>query len=480
MDFICQVDEDPTAATSTVSGGVVGACVRSTTASDGRIRLDRGDAATLLRATFPICLVLVHIVNGEERFFHRFVDVSFAVELMDFIEGDRRTYSLTPRRCREEVRFRADAELMLEPDSGERRRLALAQRRVGRAIADVAIEVRRHAEGQLTLVTAFTFFDYFEQLEDADRRQLYAATFGAPAHQQQRLRELGLRHDVLAGLRDLPQPYVLSGFTIADPADLVVIDDKGEACCEVSYTSNGEHSGYAHDAGFALTISHRKLKDDVWVHELAAFADPDVELDLLTTPQLFSFLERCVPGASIRTSRVAGSTFDVENFKDLPSFGWFAGYLRNAARLPGWTGTIASLRDALDAETLDTLAWLSALARAPDVAKLGFVLGEQELAAFTEEAATWRVPVVANTVNTSVISWVRCEGRLLTRDGTICGLRTDKVLDVRVETHNRIDKGSADPEFVIDRPSLVLARGREGDYKSPSHAEDWPCQLMLE
>jgi hypothetical protein len=478
LDFVCEVDEGPKSLrASHVSNVLVGACVRATTSEYARVTLDRADASVLLRADFPIFIALIHLGDGSDGFHYRFVDDSFGSELAEFLDSASKTLSLTPERCRPEADFRRELEEMIRPGMVEQVRLALAERRIGQRVAKVTVEVNRDAHGQRTVVTALNFYEYFQQLSELEQDQLYAATFGSPDHQQDRLRELALHEELLTGLEGLPQPYVLGGSVAAEPVELAVADPANKSSCRFTYTANRDHSGYVHDAGFALTISKRKQRDNVWIHELRAFPDPGVQLDLVQTPDLLSFLELCVPGALIRTP---SAELPVESFAGLPQVGWFAGYLRHALKLRGWSPRIASLRDALDPETLDTMAWLAALSQNPlGVAKLAFVLGDSS--ELEEQEAAWRLPAVANTSQASVIAWLSCEGWRSARGATDCGLRTERVVGVELEVVDRLEKSSTDPEFVVTPDELVIGRSPNGAYYvSSSDGSKWPYELTFD
>jgi hypothetical protein len=84
LDFLCQVDEDPhSRRSSTIAPIVIGVSVRSTTSAKGRIVLDRSDAADLLRADFPVCVVLLHEGQSDTAWFAP-LDTEFRGRLLDF------------------------------------------------------------------------------------------------------------------------------------------------------------------------------------------------------------------------------------------------------------------------------------------------------------------------------------------------------------------------------------------------------------
>jgi hypothetical protein len=328
----------------------------------------------------------------------------------------------------------------------------------------VSLHVRRDQRGALTIVTALQLFDYFEQLVDEDKQTLYLATFGARALQQQRLAELALREDVVAELDGLPEPYVIGGAVVHDPRVLRVEGPAGDASCAMTYTRNGDHHGYSHTAGFALTISDRQLDNGEWVHKLGALADPDVALELADETELWHFLAACQPGAVLLDDARENWRLGAESFGLLDLFAFFARCRERVATLPGFGPGIAELRDAFDDETQETMEWLAVLAAERERIRLpAFVVGDADESQLETEAGYWRVPAVANTARGSVFAFLQCEGDALLEDGMLRGIRTREILEVEIEVRaERAVKATSHPEIVFERSHLVLALGEQG------------------
>lgn len=482
LDFVCQVDEDPTSAEpSRVSPTLLGAAVRSTESSDGRIRLERDDVVGLLRLQVPVCLVLIHSIGGEDHFYHRVLDVDFAERLRIFLESSHATVSLTPADCDGEESFRKNVEQIIAPGAVERRRLALAERHVNRALQGAQVEIRRDAHDDYTFVTTLNFYDYFDQLDEAARERLYAATFGLPGLRQERLAQLALREDVVASLDELPQPYVLGGFTVAEPTVLHVVGPRGGARLNVTYTSNGEHSGYVHESGFALTISRRKRRGAEWIHELAAYADIEARVTTGGDPELIRFLDCCSSDASITFPDRGNAAFGVDHFGSLTAMGFFAQYLSDAATLHDWTPEIAGLSDATDAETLDTMAWLALLGRDPSAAaRVAFIAGDADEDELDPRDGSWTVPVVANTARAGVIVSLRCDGDLLYQSDRVRGVRAHRTRHVGLQVTARLPKVTGWPEMLISEDGLAIALTRHGQRVITSVGDWWPGHLEFD
>jgi hypothetical protein len=463
LDFLCQVDEDHEAkGSSEIAGAVIGFAVRSTAADGGRVRLDRDDAEFLLRMDTPVGVVLVTDPKEDPSFHHRMVDEAFTNELVEFLASGRETMSLTPAQCRDASEFRADVLRSLGPGEVERRRVAVAKQRLSAKVAIGRIQIVRDDSGAITVVSALDLWSLFDQLGDENRRLLHYATFGAPELLQERVAAMVVREDLIEDLDRLPEPYMIRGSIQNAESELRVEGPGGEARCRLRLTRNGEHYGYVHDGGFAITVSKRKEKGGVWVHEFEAFADPDVGLDLEDHPDLWAFLTACVPGAVVIDEAVPDWRFGVEQFAYLPWFGAFAACLKDASALPGWSSRIAELRDALDEETMNSVQWLAAVASdLTRIPKPAFVLeGDDGSADPESEPGRWTVPVVVNTTRASAVTWLTCSGELFLRNDAVVGVRTEEYHDVRVDVvEERAAKGTIEPEFVFDPSSTALALG---------------------
>ena len=376
LDFICQVDENPASfPSSTIASAVIGVSVRSTSKVGGRIALDRSDAADLLRADFPVCVVLLEENGLSDTPWFASLDAGFRDQLLNFLASKRKTFTFTSNECRPWSDFRSWVDSAMTPGSAEQEKIKAAESRLEKSIANVKLEVRRDARGALTIVTAMDLYAYFSTLDDADRYKLYEATFGAAHRASSRVKSLALKKELVSELSHLPDPWVLGGFTYLNHSVLRVEGVAGSADCTFTKTSNGEHTGWCRGNGFSLTASKSKKEGSVWIHELAAFADPEEDLDLSTDEELLTFLNCCVPGARIGDPSPAACRLLVEEFGALSYYGWFSQYFNRAKNLSGWSAEVAVLRDAVDEETLNTMAWLAALSDMPTaVGKIAFSL----------------------------------------------------------------------------------------------------------
>jgi hypothetical protein len=467
LDYLCQMDEDVQSSnSSTISANVLGACVRASGGVDGRIELTRSDANAVLAANFPVCIVLVHQVPGGPVPYYRLADATFRGELIDFLASRRKTTSLTPGRCKPWCELPRDLLALSGTGFVEEQRLKSAENRLTSHLGSVTLEIRRVADGSLTLVTALDLYAFFEGT-DSDAMAL--ATFGAARRREHRIGQLALKRQLLDDLAGLPSRLVLAGFTTEGDRTLRVDGPEGASVREFLYTTNGTHMGWYLREGLAFTVSKRIQEGGVWVHKMRAFADPEEKLTLPEVPGLGDFLACCVPGARLRDSDMLGEGMDVSYFEGLHELRWLAKYLRDARGLPGWREEVVFLRDATDEETLNTLAWLSALSLQPSqVSRLGFSLTEHD----PDSAASFRLPVLVNTVNSSLVCWLSCLGKVRVGDGGIEALSVKDVVDVRLEVSHRLRKTTKHPEFVM-APQVIIARGRESWEQVQPHSADW-------
>jgi hypothetical protein len=466
LDFICQIDEDSTAkSSSTIGPMVLGVSVRSTNRRDQRVTLSRADATALLRADFPVSFVLVDPDARSPQAWFKPLDAAFRDELLTFLSSTKAKLSQSPQSCRPWTEVTEWLSSAIKVGFTEREKLGAAEERLRRSIEEVSLEVRRTSDGAVTVLTSMDLYAYYKTLDESEGEKLYQATFGAANRASERISQLALKRELISELDQLPQPLILRGFTYEDPRVLRVEGSSGVAECTLLKRSNGEHVGWCLPEGFALTASKRKKQGNLWVHELQAFADSEEDIDLADHVELMNFLRCCEPEAQLGEVNDRPLPFVVEQFTDLPYFGWFAQYVDRARLLDGWDGGLALLKDALDEETLDSLGWLAALADMPSkAARLGFSLEDSD----PHHPASFRLPCLVNTATATVVCWLDCRGNALLHGEALRGLMVDEVSDVHLEVRPRAMKMTRDPEFVLDS-KLVIARGR-GSFYQP--AED--------
>lgn len=481
LDFFCQVDN----AVSFMGMGTIGptmvvASVRSSTRRDARITLDRADVELLLRSTTPALVALLDLRDADRpEVRYRFLDVSFASELLSFIESDRGTVSFTPTSFRSRGTFAADLAEAVSDGSVERTRLQIAQRRLDAALDGATVEIHRGPLGQYTLITAVDLFGSFDDADEAGREAIYLATFGCEAQRQQRIEALGLREGLINALAPLPGPYVVAGFTPVEEAELTVSGPSGSATCRFEWASNGLHWGYTHPAGFAFTFSARVRVDDNWVHVLQTLPDPDVELDLADYPDLAAFLEHCDADAVLNGGRLP-TDFPATEFGGLTALGNLARGVAVAHHIEGWPGGLVSLRDAASAEIVATLAWIrfvhqAALRHQPLVE---LVQGDPEQLLALD--ATIALPAIANVHETGLVITASGRGLIYLDDGYPVAFRLQAVDACDLSVTDRFLKSTELPELVIDPDGPTFSMGSEGLRQTETDASSLDIGLAWE
>src|SRR5262249_27590417 len=146
-----------------------------------RFGLSRNDARSLLDYFLGCIVVLVKIsTDNKKQIRYRPIDVEFADELATFLDSDRDRVAVAWEKCSDESALRQDVRLLCDSTFVARRRIALAERRIGRTLPGTSVEVRQLPDQQRTYLTVPQFFGIFEQDDDEARRAVHAATFGAP------------------------------------------------------------------------------------------------------------------------------------------------------------------------------------------------------------------------------------------------------------------------------------------------------------
>lgn len=473
IDFFCQVDKAPSfSATGQIGGVVVAASVRGSTGRDARIRLTRDDASVLLRAQFP---VVVALIDERDRMrpvvYHRFLDAAFALDLLAFLDSSRTTVSFTPKQFQDESAFAAALAVATAEGQLEALRLQVAQSRLASTLGDATVEVHRTARGQFTFVTAVHLFRYFDDADEASRRAIYLATFGALGRQHERIAALAIREGIIRELDRLPAPYIVAGFSLADEVAVTVSGSWGTASCVFERTGNDTHLGYVHHGGFAITISHRIERDGQWVHILDTLPDPDVELDLEDHPNLAAFLACCERDAELTIDGLA-TTFTVSDFGGLPAIGKFAKAIAVARALPGWQAGLFHLCDVATEEPVATLSWLAWMHDCVQRGRPFLEIGDQASGS-VERPALIEVPSVANAPEVGLLIRLSGRGVAFLEGDYAVALRIDLPESCTISLVERIPKATRFPEIVMNPSARTMAVSPDGLTETATDASNW-------
>jgi hypothetical protein len=474
-DFFCVVETAPnTDGHSTITGHVVGAFVRATAGRRARIILDRSDAGHLLAARFPMCIVMVHRPrSADEQLFFRFVDQAIAVRLAQFLKTRQATLTLGYSELFEEAEFRPQIKIAMTPGFVEGVMIFLASKSLEDVLPKSRIEVHRGADGQLTIVEMDYFGEHFSISGKAHQKLLHTAVFGMRERMAERFSALPINPQVETWIKQLPQPVAFVGPITSYDTTLRVQDSTGSVSCRFEVRRSKDYFGYVHESGFAITISKAKRRGNEMVHYVNAEIDSASTSQLSAFPDLWRFLEKCMPDARITEGKL---TLDVSNIAWLPQCGFVARYLRTVQDLYAWPSGTWVLADALRYETLNTLAWLCQVKEG-----VGWLQGSGLVVEGTpgalEEAASFLVAVCANLPRAVVLTWLKVDGHVFTHEQRIRGFRLSKVLNFTLEIRPKRLKKSDMPELVFHTgwPTIRVPEGAMG---APAPRE-WNCDVIL-
>lgn len=462
FDFLCQIDlAKSLAELGQIAGSFVGFSVRSTIKPDGKIKLTRADVQCLLAAEFPAGLALVKL-NGTDsgEVFFRLLDEEFTAELCAFVASKKETKRFVPRDLLSGTKIREEVKRASASGFVERSRLVAAEKLTAPIVGDVHIQIRRGGNGQATLVTALDLYKYFEQKNDADRQSLHLATFGAPRFRGKRLRDLALKERLMGSLARLPEPYVLAGFVMDEPTLTQVSSPAATAELRLFRTGNEHHFGYIHEAGFALTISHRKNLNGQYVHEMDALVDEESDSEWAGYSDLLEFLGAFRADSKVLFRGDREVVLDANYFEGLRNCSNFAGALLKARALRGFGDVPVIIRDMALEESRATMAWLAAAA-SPDSPAIprGLVAGNVKESECEVRSATIEVPVVCNLAEASIVVWFSGRGSVLFYEGDPCGFKVQAYESREVEVWEKRAKISAFPEVPLDDATIIIQDG---------------------
>jgi hypothetical protein len=317
------------------------------------------------------------------------------------------------------------------------------------------------------------FGEHFSIAGAAHQELFHTAVFGLSGQMAERLSALPIHPKVETWIKQLPQPVAFVGPIASSEATLVVEGKSGSASCRFETRHSSDHFGYVHESGFAITISVAKPHGNEMVHFLKAEIDTEATRPLSAFPELWEFLEKCTPDATVRVGKLR---LDVANISWLPQCGFFARYLRTVQDLFSWPTDTWALHDAVHYETLNTLAWLCQVKdRLSWLEGIGLIVGDES--ELPKEIHSMRVPVCANLPRATILTWLTATGKLFTRDKQILGFRLVKVDAAELEIRDGRLKKSDMPELVF-HPGWPTIRLGEGSLGEPAPIE-WKCEVVI-
>lgn len=446
-DFFCVLETPPDrAGHSDVTGHVLGAFVRATIGRRARIVVERSDVEHLLGARFPIFIVMVHRPrSADEKIYFRFVDQTVAVRFAEFLQTGQKSLTLPSSDLLEEDQFRAQVKVATGAGFLEGVRIQLVSRSLEAVLPKSRIEVHRTADGQITIVEMDQFGDHLSIEGKAQQKLLHTAVFGLQEHLPERLALLPMKPQVVTWIRELPQPIAFIGPVTGYTTTLKVEGSAGSASCDFEARRSEDHSGFTHPSGFAITISKATRRGNEFVHYLNAEIDEAATSPLSNFPDLWDFLEKCTPDARISEGEFS---LNVDNISWLPQCGFFARYLRSIQGMHDWPPGTWVMADALQYETLNTLAWFGQVKQGLEwLTGYGLLNGEESDA--TSEDVSFHIPVCANLPRSLSLVWLTVKGRMFTSDERVRGFRLLEILSWKLDFRPERLTKSDFPELVF-------------------------------
>jgi hypothetical protein len=473
IDFFCQPVEG-VGPVRAVSGHVVGACVRATRGKSGRIGLSAEDARHLLKCTFPVLIVLVHIHKKRTSVFARLLDDELGVRLASAVLDGQKSVSLKPSDLKDASEIAKDLEDL--GGAAERARIRMVSRLMKEVVPSARLQVRRSESGQLTIVEVSSLFDAFDVSSEAGLKQLHTAVFGAPSLLGERLSQLPLNQRFVSSLEFLSGRVVVGGGVEAARANVTVAGSAGSATAKFRARVAPRKIGYVHDCGLSVTISERTLHEGRWVHVFESDIDRNVDVELEDHGEFWTFLEKCVPGSKVTVDHVG--PYEIERFPALLGAGYFGRYLRVISGAGVFPKRTLFLRDALSEEALQTMHWVAELVRDKALLRgFGFQLRDEQLQASAPQPVA--IPVVANLPRGSLVTWLSGAARFLEQEGEVLGMVIDDVHSVRHELRpERFAKATEFPEVVVS-PQLPSLRFWGGFQAATLDVAGWGLDLEL-
>lgn len=466
IDYFCQALSKISGGVEELRGEAIGVQIRSVKGSSRRrIVLDKTDAETALRLELPY--LLVGVALATRRVYWKFLDVSFADQLAEFVGS--RSEQLTLRiETLSQTNFASELGRYCNPGAQHRLRLRCTELCIQRDIRGARLRVVHDAESGFALVDVPLVTSIFR---------------AAPGHEEVLAKAIfedgPLPAPGLPGVSLLPSLHnalkVLGADKLAVTGD---IEQVGYGYVErngrrerlmLRRRKVGNTHAYISECGLVLTVSEStKLEDGTYGHKLGVRLSSEFGRTLDKFDEFDAALRLFRKGAKVAFSESMDGV-------DISAWGPPLELLGEAytqmleaftfARLPL---ALARLMDIRDQEFTAAVSTLFALARNMPASKLlpAALVGAAAMDSDYQRKLVpcrFELPIILNVKSKGVAAWVRGQGKTyLDENQTPLALTPESIEDTRIDiSDKRFETSTDSPEmWIFDwAPLPLLVRG---------------------
>lgn len=442
LDFYCQVDIK-----QSVSGFTIGAAVRTSETSKGRVSFTRKDIENLLSYNIPVLVILCHIHNNNENVYVRLLDENLAVVFAQFLDSGKKELSLTPNNCLDSSEIPNLVQTARSPNFSGSLKTAILSHGLGKVLPNVKIQIINSTDGQISFVRTTDFISQFDKSDDS-MSKLRLALFGSPKLLHERIQQIPINDHLVSHLEDLPQPVIIAGTLHEAEVTLTIQGHEKNASCRFTQRSAGDHFAFIHTSGFYIQISQAKPFEGKMVHMIEAAIDPSALIHLHQHQDLYNFLRHCTKGKYV-IRKDSSFKIPVDKCGNLGLFGAFAFYLADLNERIPWIKDTIHLGNASSYEVLNTLAILvQFICHKQSFEGFGFTIVQEDN--LPSKIAHVRIPIIANLDSKGIVMFIDTKCNLMLKDGHVAGLKILKIENVKLKiVDSRFDKSSDKPELIV-------------------------------
>jgi hypothetical protein len=468
IDFLCQLTNDfGLSRKHTVKFSVVGAVVRTSNAKAPRFRLSKDEVESILKADFPILLILV--VLRKELVYHRFFDLELMDTFYETLRDGRATFTLKTRKMNiDAIAFKNIVDLVTNAGYQNRMRMKFLRLNLQKLVGVNKITCIQGEDGNIAVITVSGLENIFDQT-----RPEYVT-----------VREAFLSHEYEKGI-EIPERSIKDAFLndlVSKFSRTIVVTESSQmgekvltlrrnaricAQCAFEFRIFGDEYAFYHKAGISIVFSKRRLSNSGDYHHHLETIIRDSKSDLLFQhSDLVKFLQNCTPGTQICFDRNEKRGIDVSNWPNLVEIGAVIKKVESINNTLGVQEPYFELRHVRNYSLMRHYAFLNALLSSDSLLFGGF-LTESDEDKLDWQSGVTIVPFLFQTVEGKLLIEIEYESQIATRRDTSTaypvGFRLKKKRYLKAWQYEEITVDVEHPTVVITND--ISFEIREKEYK---------------
>lgn len=318
IDFLCQIPENLSSNyPKIVKFSVIGAIVRTSNAKKPHRSLKKDDIDSMLRADFPIVVILIGLKKKEV--YYRFLDAELLKELHETLRCGKRQFILRPRSMnKDNNEFKKSLYVITRNENQQKLRLLFTQLRLHEIIGKAKLTFIYQENGNVVLVEVDDLTQIFDKSkrEYLSIRQTYLTgsyTSGIV------IPEKAIKENFIRALDDFSRVTIISSHKTYKQMPLILKQASNVVSeCAFKHEYFGDEHSLHHKGGLTLVFSDVRFnKFGDHYHRLETIIDPTQNEPLRTYSDLLDFIKNCTANTKMYFGDEAKKGINVNEWPNL-------------------------------------------------------------------------------------------------------------------------------------------------------------------